>query len=169
MVDGDQGEVTSATGMGFAEVYAAEYAPMVRLAFFLVGSVEVAEEVVQDAFVRLHQRWDAVDRPGAFVRRCVVNGCTDRQRRRRRWGERLPAVAAQTDPVVGAPGDGVDARLELVAALGALPVRCRTAVVLRFLADLSEAQTAEAMGVAPGTVKALVHRGLERLRTEVER
>jgi hypothetical protein len=67
-----------------AGLYRQEYAPMVRLAHLITGSNEVAEDVVQDAFVRMYRNWDRADQPGAYLRTIVVNGCRT-WHRRRRW------------------------------------------------------------------------------------
>lgn len=68
---------------GFAALYRARYAHMVRMATLLVDRRDVAEEVVQEAFVQLYQRWASVDCPDAYLRTCVVHGCRDLLRRRR--------------------------------------------------------------------------------------
>src|SRR4051794_25552449 len=147
--------------VSFDDVYRRESVPMVRLALLLVGSQQLAEEIVQDAFAQLFERWQRVDRPGAYLRACVVNGCR-RAHRRRHQDDR--AVARIGDPT---PADlGAD---HLRDALAALPARRRAAVVLRYYEDLSEAEIAEALGVRPGTVKSLLHRGLAQLRAVVER
>lgn len=140
-------------------LYAAEYAPMVRVAFLLVGGA-AAEEVVQDAFARVIERWDRLDRPGAYLRTCVVNGCRDRLRRRR------VARLRQPRPREAAGDLGADHLLDALAVLS--PAR-RAAVVLRYYADLPEAEIAEALGVKPGTVKSMLHRSLRQLREVVER
>lgn len=68
---GDTGAI--AAGMSFDALYRSAYADMVRLAWLLVGSRAVAEEVVQDAFLAVHQRWETIDNPGGYLRRAVVN------------------------------------------------------------------------------------------------
>src|SRR5438552_3086993 len=96
---------------------------MVRLATLLLDSQALAEEVVQDCFVRLHPRFDRVDEPVAYLRRSVVNACHSAGRRRAlersRLGVERPAVVE-----LGAN--------ELLDALGALPYRQRAALVLRY-------------------------------------
>ena len=145
---------------GFDDVYRRECVAMVRLAVLLVGSQEQAEEIVQDAFAQLFERWDAIDRPGAYLRTCVVNGCR-RAHRRRRLDDRAAAAAPRLVPAALGADDLGD-------ALAALPAKRRAAVVLRYYEDLSEAEIAEALGVRPGTVKSLLHRGLTQLRRAVE-
>jgi RNA polymerase sigma-70 factor (sigma-E family) len=145
---------------GVAELYRQEYGPMVRLAHLITGSNEVAEDIVQESFVKMYRSWDRPAQPGAYLRSVVVNGCRSWHRRRRLERDRLPRPIPETV----AP----ESR-ELLDALAALGVRQRTALVLRFYADLSEADVARALGCRPGTVKSLVHRGLRELERTIER
>jgi RNA polymerase sigma-70 factor (sigma-E family) len=140
----------------FETLYREEYAPMVRLAYLLVGSAETAEEVVQDSFLRVRDRVAAVERPGAYLRRTVVNGCRNQHRHRdveRRGFARLARV------------DWAEPELDHLAdALAALPPRQRAVLVLRYYLDCTELEIAEALGCRPGTVKSLASRGLASLR-----
>ena len=145
-------------GATFESLYADEVDAMARLAFLMVGSEAQAEELVHDAFARLYERWDRVDNPGGYLRTCVVNGCKDRLRRR--GVERRHAAAA--------PGTVEPAADHLADVLAALPYRQRAAVVLRYYEDRSEADIADLLGVRPGTVKSLLHRGLVGLREVIE-
>ena len=145
---------------GVAELYRREYVPMVRLAHLITGSNEAAEDVVQEACVSTYRNWDRADRPGAYLRTVVVNGCNTWHRRRQLERERLPRPAAERgDP---------EAR-ELLDALARLGLRQRTALVLRFYVDMSEAEVAHVLGCRPVTVKSLVHRGLRQLEGMIER
>jgi RNA polymerase sigma-70 factor (sigma-E family) len=145
---------------GLADLYQQEYGPMVRLAHLLTGSNEAAEDLVQDSFVRMYRRWDRVDQPAAYLRTTVVNRCNSWHRRRRMEEERSPRP----------PLDTIDSEArELLDALAHLGVRQRTALVLRFYADLPEVEIARALGCRPGTVKSLVHRGLRQLEGMIER
>ena len=109
---------------------------MVRVAYLLVGSVETAEELVQDAFIRVHLRWARVESPRAFLRTAVVNACRDRIRRRVRLRARMPklegdaAARSQTAEAAMANPAG-----ELHDVLVRLPIRQRTAIVGRFSDD----------------------------------
>jgi RNA polymerase sigma-70 factor (sigma-E family) len=144
---------------GFSTVYREEYPGLVRLAYLILGSREQAEEVVQDAFVRLHDRWQRIDNPAAYLRTSVVNGCRDVRRRLVRYRAREPRLAVKPETW--------DTPDELADVLATLPVRQRSALVLRYYAGLSEAEIALALGVRPGTVKSSIHRGLARLRQEL--
>jgi RNA polymerase sigma factor (sigma-70 family) len=139
---------------------------MVRLATLLVDRVELAEELVQESFAAVFERWDRLDAPAGYLRTTVVNRCRDALRWRRRRG--AAAAGAPTGPLLdltSAPAEPVD---HLREAIRSLPVGQRTAIVLRFYADLSVEDAAMAMGTRPGTVKSLVHRGLASLREVID-
>ena len=144
----------------FEDLYALEYRPMVRLAFVMLGRDGPAEEVVQDGFARVYERWDTLHSPGGYLRTCVVNGCRDVLRRQRL------AIWRRPDPGPTSSDLGVD---HLTDALAALPPKRRAAVVLRYYGDLSEAEIAATLGVRPGTVKSMLHRSLAQLRGVIER
>jgi RNA polymerase sigma-70 factor (sigma-E family) len=144
----------------FERLYASEYQGMVRLAFLLLGGHGGhAEEVVQDAFARVYERWERLDEPGAYLRTAVVNRCRDVLRRR------LVARRKPPDPPRAAYQDAD----HLVDALACLAPKRRAAVILRFYADMSEAEIAAALEVRVGTVKSMLHRSLRQLREVVER
>jgi RNA polymerase sigma factor (sigma-70 family) len=169
--------------LSFVDLYLQSFAPMVRLARVLVDSPETAEDLVQDAFVHLHRRWGGVRDPRAYLHRSVVNACRSHHRRAWRERTRLPwsegdsrpassrptADQADLDVVHGATEQGrADDADVLGAALATLVYRQRAALVLRYYADLPDAEIAVALGCRPGTVASLVHRGLERLREVVD-
>lgn len=155
------GPVDTTGSDGFAAFYRAQSAPMTRLAFLLVGSQETAQDLVQDAFVRVHAKWSSIDEPQAYLRRAVVNACNSHHRR----GALERRVNAATVP---RRDDRLDAD-ELSDALATLPYRQRAVLVLRFYHDLSEAEIASTLGVRPGTVGSLASRALAQLRTVIER
>jgi RNA polymerase sigma-70 factor (sigma-E family) len=132
----------------------------------LTGDRTAAEDLVQDAFVRLAGRLLHMRDPGgfhAYLRVTLVNLSRSYFRRRqveRTWRDREGAPPASEIP------DFTD-RDEMRRALMALPSRQRTAVVLRYAEDLSEAQTAALMGCRPGTVKSLASRGVGNLRRSI--
>ena len=140
------------------ELYRAQRLPMVRLAHVITGSNAVAEEVVQEAFIRLQERWDHAENPAGYLRTIVTNLCRTHVRRRdqeRRLAPPIQLVAFQPE---------ID---ETWAAVCRLPFRQRAALALRFYEDLGEAEIARILGCRPGTVKSTIHRGLARLRKEM--
>ncbi len=151
--------IEAASSLSFAEFYRDNYGRMVRLAYLLTGSLETAQDLVQDAFVRTHRRWEHVASPSAYVRRAVVNASSSHLRRRRR--ERRVAGTIRLDQAAALGAD------ELFDALRVLPARQRAALVLRFYEDQSEAAIAATLGCRPGTVASLIHRGLEGLKKEL--
>ena len=148
----------------FEELYAATYGSLVRLGFVLTGSKEVAEDLVQDCFVRLHRHYDRLDAPASYARQAVVNACKSHFRRAGRERDRRPMLYL----VEGAEGPSAHPG-ELHDVLLTLPYRQRAAIVLRYYEAMSEVEIAEVLGCRPGTVGSLIHRGLERLRAVVER
>jgi len=150
------------------ELYLGHADSAVRLAYLLTGNRDVAEDLVQDAFVRLAGRLVHLRDPGAFdtyLRKTVVNLANSYFRRRRI--ERRYELATRGAAPIGVPAHSVEDRQALAAALRKLPQRQRAALVLRFYEDQSEAQTADLIGCRPGTVKSLVSRALETLRKEI--
>jgi RNA polymerase sigma-70 factor (sigma-E family) len=145
----------------FREFFASQYGRLCWLGFLLTGDRAEAEELAQDALVRLWWRWlvRRPDDPARYVRKVLVN--------RRRSLLRRAAVEARAlarlEPVPPPPGDEDDAMV-LWTAVQALPVRQRAVLVLRFHEDLTEAEVARLLGLPLGTVKSLGHRALGRLR-----
>jgi RNA polymerase sigma-70 factor (sigma-E family) len=139
----------------FVELYQEQFAAMVRLAVALTGSDAGAEDLVQDAFVRVHARWERVEIPTAYLRRAVVNGCRSAARRAAR--ERA-ARSLELASVEVLEAD------ELFDALAMLPYRQRAALVLQFYEGLPQGEIADVLGCRTGTVASLVHRGLAQLK-----
>jgi RNA polymerase sigma-70 factor (sigma-E family) len=147
------------------QLYRSHRLAMVRVAVLLVDDLATAEDVVQDAFGRLHTAWGRLRDPDAalaYLRTSVVNGSRSVLRRRR--------TARLFVPPRAAPEPGADAAVvlaeehrEVLAAVRRLPRRQREVLVLRFWSDLSEAQVAEALGISKGTVKSTTSRGLAAL------
>jgi RNA polymerase sigma-70 factor (sigma-E family) len=147
----------------FGELYAAEHRRMVHVAFLLTGSLETAQDVVQDSFVRVYGRWGRMHDPAGYLYRTVVNACRSHHRRVERDRRlRHRARAVDLDTVSPAAAD------EMRDALAKLPYRQRAALVLRFYEDLSEAEVAAVLGCRPGTVGSLVHRGLAQLKKVID-
>jgi RNA polymerase sigma-70 factor (sigma-E family) len=150
----------------FREFVIARSPVLLRAAWLLTGNEASAQDLVQATLLKAWSRWERVSRadsPEAYVRRVMMS--TFLTWRRRRWrGElavpTLPEVAASADEISRS-----DIRASVVAALRALPPRQRAVVVLRYFADLTEAQAATALGCSVGTIKSQTARALARLRT----
>jgi RNA polymerase sigma factor (sigma-70 family) len=163
MKDVDRIAETSAGGLeaaDFATIFAETRSRVVHTAFLIVGSLPVAEEIAQEAFVRLLQHFDAVVNPGAFLRTAVVRLCLTW--RSRAAQERSLLAAVDATPMTGEPE--IDSTWD---ALTALRPERRAAIVLRFYEDLSFDEIAKVMGTRTTTARTRVHRGLADLRKEL--
>lgn len=160
--------------LAIAELYAAHWSRLVRLAWLLVHDEGIAQDVVQDAFVGTHRRWASIRDSGrvvGYLHTAVVNGCRSVQRHQvvvDRQNAREAAHAEAPDRRTEGSAEeralaGVE-RDRILQALRQLPQRQREVVVLRYYADLSEAQIAHVLQIAPGSVKAHAHRALAALR-----
>lgn len=141
----------------------ASWPSLVRFAYRLTLDVAAAEDLSQEAFARIWRRWDSVDHAKAlaYVRRSVVNGFITEKRRRERF-DRLKSVVVRRE--TAPPDAAVVERASLRFALGRLTANQRTAVVLRYVDDLSVDEVAALTGWSSGTVKTHTARGLAKLR-----
>lgn len=160
--------VTGTADGRLAELYSRHAAEAIRLAYMLTGDRQLAEDLVQDAFVKLAGHLTHLRDPGAFdsyLRRTVVNLANSHFRRKR--VERAHLKRSAAEPLRSAEAPDMGRRDELWTRLQSLPVRQRTAIVLRIYEDLPEYRVAEILGCRPGTVRSLVSRGLAELRIHV--
>lgn len=139
---------------GSEAVYATAYRDLLRVAFVLTGSAAGAEDVVHDVFAKVGPRIDTLAEPTAYLRVAVVNRCRSLHRRT----VAAPAPDRATDAVMDV------GLVELRDALIALPIRQRSAIVLRYLCDLPEEEIAANLKCRRSTVRTLVRRGLAELR-----
>ena len=153
-------------------LFGAHYRQLVRLAVLLLADRAVAEELVQDAFVQLHQRWGRLRDPHkalGYLRTSVVNAARSAQRRRGvadRYTASLPPPPDMPSAEYGALG--ALGRTEVLAALRKLPARQREALVLRYYLDLSESEIADVMCISRGAVNSHAARVIAALRTTLE-
>ena len=157
--------VTTSREASFAAFYAKNIGTLARTLTASLGDAEVAQDAAQEAMARACERWEKIERydnPMGWCYRVATNWATSRWRKRKREviTDRLPTP----DPVV-APDFAVQDRL--LEALRSLSTDQRSVIVLRLVEDWSIAETAEALGVAPGTVQSRYARALARLRTEL--
>jgi RNA polymerase sigma-70 factor (sigma-E family) len=137
---------------------------LLRTAVLLAGSREAGEDLLQTAVERLLRRWRRFEGdPEGYLRRTLCNLATDGLRRAGRWRQKERLLRAGAHPAQDATGE-VDLRDALVRLLLQLPVRQRAVLVLRYWERLTDAETAEILGCAEGTVKSAASRGLTRLR-----
>lgn len=152
----------------FTEFVRAHADRLLRFARMLVPDAAEAEDVLQNALLRLTRHWSRkLDSPEAYVRATLVNLAKDRGRRSHLVP--VPVEDRFDRPTVGADhADAIAARAHLDQLLAALPPRQRVTVVLRVVEGLSEAETAAIMECSPGTVKSNLARGLDKVRTALE-
>jgi len=162
--DGNAAHATTA-------LYTAHYRSLVGLAVLLVRDMSTAEEIVQESFVAMHTNWRGLRDSGKalwYLRQCVVNRSRSVIRHRMVVDRKVP----QLMPDMPSAEQGAMALLErsaVIAALHGLPARQREVLVLRYYADLSEAQIASALGISRGTVKSHAARAMTALREVLER
>lgn len=152
----------------FTEYVRARYAVLLRSAMLLTGDHDSAQDLLQEALIKVAAKWDRVSTgaPDAYVRRILYRDSVSRWRKWRR-------EVSVADPAVGAPAAAVGATdphaswVEGAAvrqALTRLTAKQRAVLVLRYYEDQSEAQIADTLGVSAGTVKSQASVGLRRLR-----
>lgn len=157
-------DVPTAADAGFVAFVRAHSTTLHRTAYLMTGSREQAEDVVQTALTRIYLSWarrGTWEQPVAYARQVVTNVVLSSAGRR--WSGERPTERLPEDPGEDAT-DAVAERDRLRRALVSLPVRQRTAVVLRHYLDLSEAEAALSMEVPVNTLKSLTRRGLQTLR-----
>jgi RNA polymerase sigma-70 factor (sigma-E family) len=151
-------------------IYTTHYRSLVRLAVLLVRDVATAEEVVQDSFIAMHAAWRRLrdtEKALSYLRQSVVNRSRSVLRHRVVVDKNAPKPA----PDMPSAEQGAISLLErsaVIAALRTLPPRQREALVLKYYADLSEAQIATTMGISRGAVKSHTARGVAALRVVLE-
>lgn len=140
------------------------HAELSRLAYLLTGEPDAADDLAADALVEVWRHWDrvsAADSPPAYARGVLANLCRNRLRRLGR--ERRGWRALWNENAHIARGTDVPAVVDVRSALRRLPYRRRACVVLRYAFDLSEKDTALALGISVGTVKSQTSRGAAQL------
>jgi RNA polymerase sigma-70 factor (sigma-E family) len=153
----------------FEEFATAHSAGLINLAFMVSGDRGRAEDAAQEALVRVYQRWSRLDNPLGYARRTVVNATRDDWRRSQRATRahddagRLAGLSEVYDLETS-----VLQRDALITALAALPHRQRAVIALRYLTELTEAETAAVLEISVGTVKSQTFDALARLRQSLD-
>jgi RNA polymerase sigma-70 factor (sigma-E family) len=139
---------------------------LLRTAFLITGDAEAAQDVLQTALERAYLRWGRIklrEQPEPYVQRIIANAAIDTWRARR--GMRTVALDESVLPPLDDPAlEGLPARDALLSCVRQLPVGQRTVLVLRYFADLTEAEVARILGCSVGTVKSQHARAMARLR-----
>ncbi len=149
------------------DLHREHYPSLVRLACLLLDEQGAGEEVVQEAFVRVHQSWVRVENPLTYLRATVMNLARSRMRRRLVARRRVepavrPAMSAEEHTLLLAD------QQEVLDAVRALPRRQRECLVLRYYVELSETEIASTLGISNGSVKSHSSRGLAALAQRLE-
>ena len=163
--------VASDADRAVTELYSIHYRSLVRLAALLVRDIGTAEEVVQDSFVAMHGAWRRLrdsEKALSYLRQSVVNRSRSVLRHRIVVDRNAPKPAPD-EPSAEHGAFALLDRSAVIAALRKLPPRQREALVLRFYADMSEAQIADAMCISRGAVKSHTARAMQALRVVLER
>jgi RNA polymerase sigma-70 factor (sigma-E family) len=137
---------------------------LLRSAYLLVQDESLAEDLLQTALIKAWFAWGRIEEPEAYVRRILVT--TSASWWRRRWHRETP-TEVPGEPQAGTGGEEPVNAQDLWVAIGHLPRRQRAVVVLRYLEDRSEAETASLMGCSVGTVKSQCAKALVKLRSDV--
>jgi RNA polymerase sigma factor (sigma-70 family) len=147
----------------FEELFAAHHERLFRALYLIVGSSHEAEELMQDAFLGVFERWDRIDNPVGYLYRTALNATRSRFRRLAMAAKRTITPGEPEDPFAAA-----DLRDELVRALKDLPERQRAALVLVDLLDYSSEDASKLLGVTPATVRSLASHGRAALKAQME-
>ena len=143
--------------------------PLQQAAYLLCGDWHSAQDVVQETLIKAYRHWPRVRRagnPDAYVRGILLNEVRDRWRRPERA---VPVAGFTAEPAVPDASDDIARRDRLLQALLELPLQQRATVVLRYLEDMTQVETAKLLGCSEGTVKSQSSRALATLRTFLTR
>jgi RNA polymerase sigma-70 factor (sigma-E family) len=143
--------------------------PLQQSAYLLCGDWHSAQDVVQETLIKAYRHWPRVkraDNPDAYVRGILLNEVRDRWRRPEKA---VPVESFTAEPAVPDASDDIARRDRVLQALLELPLQQRITVVLRYLEDLTQAETANLLGCSEGTVKSQSSRALATLRTFLTR
>lgn len=156
-----------ADGEDFARFVDLRQRALLRSGWLLTGDWALAEDLVQTALARTWLRWGRIrsrDDPEIYVRRVMLSTWVNWSRRK--WRGERPGMELPDSPAPGDVAAETVARVAVRSALGSLTDRQRAVLVLRVFDDLTEAQTAQVLGCAIGTVKSTMSQALARLRAD---
>lgn len=159
----DQGAKATAVSLTFEELFTSQHERLYPALYLIVGNTHDAEELMQDAFLHVFERWDRIDDPTAYLYRSALNSTRSRFRRLTLAAKRTLTPGQHEDPFTVA-----DLRDEMVRALRALPERQRTALVLMDLLDYRSEEAAEVLGIKAATVRSLASHGRAAMKLSLE-
>ena len=140
-----------------AGLFRARREPMARLAYVLTGNSQASDEIVQDAFLKMHGNWERIANPVGYLRTAVINGCHSYHRH----------VAVERRAPVARQRVAISLTDEISDALAKLTYDHRAVLALRYFCDLNDFEIADILNIRPGTVRSRIHRALAQLRKEI--
>jgi RNA polymerase sigma-70 factor, ECF subfamily len=156
----------AAQAQTFEDLFEAEHERLFRALYLVTGNAQEAEEVMQDAFLKIWERWErvrAMENPAGYLCRTAVNGALSRRRRVAVAAKRTFSPGPAEDPFAA-----TDLHDELVGALRTLTPRQRAALMLTDLLGYPAEEAAQTLGVAAGTIRSLASQGRAAMRTAME-
>jgi RNA polymerase sigma factor (sigma-70 family) len=153
----------TARPLTFEDLFADQHERLYRALYLIVGNTHEAEELMQDAFVKVFERWDRIDNPAGYLYRSALNSTRSRFRRLQLVAKRRLSAAEPEDPFAVA-----DLRDQIVRSLRALPKRQRAALVLMGFLDLPSEEAAKILRVTPATVRSLASHARAALKPSME-
>jgi RNA polymerase sigma factor (sigma-70 family) len=163
------GQISSVTEEGtvapltFEDLFVAQHERLFRALYLIVGNTQEAEELMQDAFLHVLERWDRIDDPAAYLFRSALNATSSRFRRLKLSAKRMLIPGEREDAFALA-----DLRDEMVRALRALPERQRAALVLVDLLDYPSEEAGGILGITAATVRSLASHGRATMKLSLE-
>lgn len=153
----------TAVPLTFEDLFADQHERLYRALYLIVGNSHEAEELMQDAFLHVLERWDRIDDPAGYLYRSALNSTRSRFRRLKVATKRTLSPGPPEDPFAAA-----DIRDQMVRKLRALPERQRAALVLLDLLDYRSEDAAEVLGVTAATVRSLASHGRAAMKLSLE-
>jgi RNA polymerase sigma-70 factor (ECF subfamily) len=153
----------STQALTFEDLFADQHERLYRALYLIVGNSHEAEELMQDAFVKVLERWDRIDNPAGYLYRSALNSTRSRFRRLQLAAKRTLSPGEPEDPFAAA-----DLRDQVVRSLRELPERQRTALVFLDLLDLGSEEAAKILRVTPATVRSLASHARATLKLSME-
>jgi RNA polymerase sigma factor (sigma-70 family) len=153
----------TAQPLAFEDLFADEHERLFRVLYLIMGNSHEAEELMQDAFVQVLERWDRIDNPAGYLYRSALNSTRSRFRRLQRAAKQTLSPGEPEDPFAAA-----DLRDQVVRSLRELPKRQRAALVLLDLLGYRSEEAAAILRITPATVRSLASHARATLKLSME-